>query len=809
MRVLALILTMLTLCGVCAAEVKHAGGETPPPGAIRWDTYDVQDLKSPRQAYVPPVYQLGYSLADIRDIEVDNLGRLFTMDSARRMVAGFGVEGGLETLWLDQPTKLSMSFDMYYISIFSGGNLYLINQTKNDVYRLGQGGEVTALPGTVRNCAIATLPDGTYIIHTHEWQGKDTSLNVFRPDGTLKKKWQTPRFSSIALGPDGLIYCTLHDDMRILVYDMEGNQKREINVGILPLSATSSGDYSMGCLQVDGNGDMYVQLHVYVIRLDNNGKPIARWQVYKEPSPNGPRSAGMPHDLAVKNGVIYCLTSGGDIGEEIQAFAPDGQCIARYRYPRAPIELPRGIAIQPDGSYLVVQSATYRQTLLFDANGNKSSFGRGEGDVNPGSVVARNGYYYAANGYCLERVDRDGKNRVEIVAQDNKSLSGRLVADPRTGDMWVFGLNKAIVLGPDDKEVRRVEMKTDKKELPLLTEVTISPDGFIYMFDHRNKRIVKCDTDGQFVLSFGTEGSAFGQLLSPSAIAIGPEGQVLVADMGNSRIQAFSPDGTPLGMWGTRGTGDGQLDRPRGLVMGPGNTLWISDTYNDRIVKVPLADFWQQLTREIKSPAPYVAPQRVPAPIPGDVTVEGIVIAGTDDFKDVIYLEAADRSWGARVTLPTGEEARRGDRVRVTGVLELQEHAAKHIKAKIVEHLPQKKDVPDPLGMANLYVGDGYRPADKLLDSSNLGLLIKTWGKVVSVDLKNTRFMIADGSELGDTVGLEVYGGQLIAPIETWPKEGQYVGVTGVSALRPVGDGTFQPAIRLRAQEDLQILVEN
>lgn len=69
--------------------------------------------------------------------------------------------------------------------------------------------------------------------------------------------------------------------------------------------------------------------------------------------------------------------------------------------------------------------------------------------------------------------------------------------------------------------------------------------------------------------------------------------------------------------------------------------------------------------------------------------------------------------------------------------------------------------------------------------------------------------MISDGSRLGKSAGLEVYGGQIRASLTQWPKVGQYVVVTGISAVRPAGDGTFRSAIRPRCQEDIQVMAEN
>jgi hypothetical protein len=124
---------------------------------------------------------------------------------------------------------------------------------------------------------------------------------------------------------------------------------------------------------------------------------------------------------------------------------------------------------------------------------------------------------------------------------------------------------------------------------------------------------------------------------------------------------------------------------------------------------------------------------------------------------------------------------------------------------KTVENGAKAEKTIAPLAMSNLYIGDGFRLKDSAVDLSNLGMLVKTWGRVVALDKANNRFIISDGSLTKRGDGLEVYAGQLKNPMQRWPEEGQYVMVTGISIVQPA-DGTFHPAIRMRSQKDLDIL---
>jgi len=158
-------------------------------------------------------------------------------------------------------------------------------------------------------------------------------------------------------------------------------------------------------------------------------------------------------------------------------------------------------------------------------------------------------------------------------------------------------------------------------------DFTVDPHGYLYVSCPWRSSVVAYDLQGKRVAAFGKKGSGIGELLYNNAsLRISP-GRIYVADTGNSRIQAFTRSGESLGVWA--GPADKPLCRPLGVAIGPNETLWVTDTLNDRIVRVPLADFWQQVSKTpAAKPVIQQAQAAVPAPTPGNATIEGIVIAG-------------------------------------------------------------------------------------------------------------------------------------------------------------------------------------
>jgi hypothetical protein len=117
--------------------------------------------------------------------------------------------------------------------------------------------------------------------------------------------------------------------------------------------------------------------------------------------------------------------------------------------------------------------------------------------------------------------------------------------------------------------------------LPGQTEargLTTDAQGYVYAVDGLlvPKHVLKYDRNGNYLGTFGTDGSGSDQLLNPTAI--GCDGtNVYVADQGNHRIQKFSGSGAYLGGWGSDGTGDGQFTFLIDVEVAPNGDVYALD----------------------------------------------------------------------------------------------------------------------------------------------------------------------------------------------------------------------------------------
>lgn len=121
------------------------------------------------------------------------------------------------------------------------------------------------------------------------------------------------------------------------------------------------------------------------------------------------------------------------------------------------------------------------------------------------------------------------------------------------------------------------------------TGLGLDPQGNLFVVDAGNSRIQKFDSNGKFLLEWGSHGDADGQFAFPqygqASVAVDAKGNVYVTDGLNARIQKFDSNGRFLNKWDKQGTGDGEFTQPMGMGVDRLGNVYVVDNRNLRIQK--------------------------------------------------------------------------------------------------------------------------------------------------------------------------------------------------------------------------------
>jgi sugar lactone lactonase YvrE len=115
--------------------------------------------------------------------------------------------------------------------------------------------------------------------------------------------------------------------------------------------------------------------------------------------------------------------------------------------------------------------------------------------------------------------------------------------------------------------------------------VAVSDDGFVYVADTFNHRIVKFSNSGQFIQMIGVfaQGTDPDSLWGPRGIAVDPLGNVLITDTGNKRVVVYDRDLNYVTQFGSAGIESGQFDEPVGIAVSANGEVAVADTWNRRV----------------------------------------------------------------------------------------------------------------------------------------------------------------------------------------------------------------------------------
>ena len=119
------------------------------------------------------------------------------------------------------------------------------------------------------------------------------------------------------------------------------------------------------------------------------------------------------------------------------------------------------------------------------------------------------------------------------------------IAFSDNGDMFVTSSDHCIHVydKSGNRKVTIGSKGTGELQFNYLRGIDISNE-VVYVAEEYGHRIHMLTTGGEFIGTFGEEGSGIGQFDQPYDVKISPDGRVYVADCGNNRVQVFHPDWT-------------------------------------------------------------------------------------------------------------------------------------------------------------------------------------------------------------------------------------------------------------------------
>lgn len=187
-------------------------------------------------------------------------------------------------------------------------------------------------------------------------------------------------------------------------------------------------------------------------------------------------------------------------------------------------------------------------------------------------------------GYCWRTPDfRKGRPSGLSIDRDGHLL----VSDSHYSCLRVYSLEN-LPLGEAPQPLRQIggEPGQAPGQFGYISDAVQDEQGYFYLAEFgENQRISKLDSEGRFLLCWGSPGTEPGQFSRPRALALGPDGRLYVADSCNHRIQIFTRDGQLVRCWGTSGTQPGELAYPYDLAFNRQGELFVVEYGNHRVQK--------------------------------------------------------------------------------------------------------------------------------------------------------------------------------------------------------------------------------
>jgi len=281
--------------------------------------------------------------------------------------------------------------------------------------------------------------------------------------------------------------------------------------------------------------------------------------------------------------VLFCTATNAEI-TYLNTWGSQGDANGQFL-------IPNGVAVDVSGN-VYVSDALANNIQKFEHTGTFITKwgigGSSDGQLNsPFGVTADpNGYVYVADCYN-DRIQKFTTSGA-FVGKFGSSGDPRDVAFDSLGNAYVVYYSGQVVkynsLGATLTSWGGEGSGNGQFNGPV--SVVVGLDDSVYVADALNGRIQRFNGNGEFISAWGTTGGGDGQFDIPVGIDVNYKGDVYVVDCYNERIQKFDANGNFLAKYGQPGSGDGQFEHPNYIAVSPTGELYITEEHNYRVQRL-------------------------------------------------------------------------------------------------------------------------------------------------------------------------------------------------------------------------------